>query len=43
MKAKKPMGWKELYLKEDWWAIYLGVGIVIVAIAFFYGGSPFLY
>jgi hypothetical protein len=24
--AKKPMGWKELYLKEDWWAIYLGLG-----------------
>ena len=39
---KKPMGWKELYLKEDWWAIYLGLGIVIVAIAFFYGGSPFI-
>ncbi len=39
---KKPMGWKELYLKEDWWAIYLGLGIVIAAIAFFYSGSPFL-
>ena len=23
------MGWKELYLKEDWWAIYLGLGIVV--------------
>ena len=21
------MGWKEMYLKEDWWAIWLGVGI----------------
>ena len=40
--AKKPMGWKELYLKEDWWAIYLGLGIVIAAIAFFYTGNPFL-
>ncbi|MEW6214735.1 MAG: putative sulfate exporter family transporter [Nitrospirota bacterium] len=40
--AKKPMGWKELYLKEDWWAIYLGLGIIIAAIAFFYGASPFL-
>ncbi|MEW6418349.1 MAG: putative sulfate exporter family transporter [Nitrospirota bacterium] len=40
--AKKPMGWKELYLKEDWWAIYLGLGIVIVAIAFFYTGNPLL-
>ncbi len=40
--AKKPMGWKELYLKEDWWAIYLGLGIVIAAISFFYSGNPFL-
>src|SRR4030042_49732 len=40
--AKKPMGWKELYLKEDWWAIYLGLGIVIAAIVFFYTGNPFL-
>jgi len=40
--VKKPMGWKELYLKEDWWAIYLGLGIVIAAIAFFYTGNPFL-
>ncbi len=40
--VKKPMGWKELYLKEDWWAIYLGLGIVIAAIVFFYTGNPFL-
>jgi uncharacterized membrane protein YadS len=33
------MGWKELYLKEDWWAIWLGVGIVIVAYLFFVNGS----
>jgi len=33
------MGWKELYLKEDWWAIYLGLGIVIVAYLFFVNGS----
>ncbi len=40
--AKKPMGWKELYLKEDWWAIYLGLGIILAAILFFYSGNPFL-
>ena len=34
-----PMGWKELYLKEDWWAIYLGLGIVLVAFLAFAGGS----
>lgn len=39
---KKPMGWRELYLKEDWWAIYLGLGIVFAAIAFFYAGNPLL-
>jgi len=33
------MGWKELYLKEDWWAIWLGVGIVLVAWLFFVNGS----
>jgi uncharacterized integral membrane protein (TIGR00698 family) len=33
------MGWKELYLKEDWWAIWLGVGLVVVAYLFFISGS----
>ncbi len=33
------MGWKEMYLKEDWWAIWLGLGIVIVAFLFFASGS----
>ncbi len=33
------MGWKELYLKEDWWAIWLGLGIVLVAWLFFVNGS----
>jgi len=40
--AKKTMGWKELYLKEDWWAIYLGIGIIIAAIAAFYSGSTII-
>ncbi len=33
------MGWKELYLKEDWWAIWLGLGIVAAGSLFFAGGS----
>jgi uncharacterized integral membrane protein (TIGR00698 family) len=33
------MGWKELYLKEDWWAIWLGLGIVVVAWLFFVNDS----
>jgi uncharacterized integral membrane protein (TIGR00698 family) len=33
------MGWNELYLKEDWWAIWLGLGIVFVAWLFFVNDS----
>ncbi|MEJ2672532.1 MAG: putative sulfate exporter family transporter [Deltaproteobacteria bacterium] len=33
------MGWKELYLKEDWWAIWLGLGIVLAAFGFFAASS----
>ena len=33
------MGWRELWLKEDWWAVWLGLGIVIAAYALFLGGS----
>lgn len=24
------MGWKELYLKEDWWVIWVSLSIIIV-------------
>jgi len=37
--ATRKMGWKELYVKEDWWAIWLGLGIVLVACIFFSNGS----
>jgi hypothetical protein len=33
-------GWIELWQKEDWWAIWLGLGIVIAAIiAYLAGGT----
>ncbi len=32
-------GWKELYLKEDWWAIYLGLGIVVIGFLALVSGS----
>jgi uncharacterized membrane protein YadS len=35
-------GWDEFYLKEDWWAIWIGIGLMVAAIAFFSGGSSFL-
>jgi len=37
-----PMGWKELYLKEDWWAIYLGLMIISAAMMFFFSGETFI-
>ena len=37
-KKAKPMGWTELYLKEDWWAIYLGLGITFLAVIAFMNG-----
>ncbi len=35
----KHIGWKELYLKEDWWAVWLGLGLMVLAILFFNVGS----
>jgi hypothetical protein len=32
-------GWSELWLKEDWWAIWLGLGIVLAGYAFYANGS----
>jgi uncharacterized integral membrane protein (TIGR00698 family) len=34
-----PPRWRELWLKEDWWAIWLGLGIVVVAYGFFANGA----
>ena len=32
--------WSSLWKKEDWWAVWLGLGIVAVAlVAFFAGGT----
>jgi uncharacterized integral membrane protein (TIGR00698 family) len=29
--AQLTSGWRELWLKEDWWAIWLGLGLVLVS------------
>lgn len=34
----QPSGWRELWLKEDWWAVWLGLGIVLLAYALFVRG-----
>ena len=36
---QSPLRWRELWLKEDWWAIWLGLGIVVVAYVFFANGA----
>ena len=38
-RVETPARWRELWLKEDWWAIWLGLGIVAVAYAFFANGA----
>jgi len=35
-------GWRALYLKEDWWAIWIGIGLMAVAMLLFNHGSTFL-
>jgi uncharacterized membrane protein YadS len=32
-------GWRELWLKEDWWAVWLGLGLVIVGDVLFANGA----
>src|SRR6516164_11501027 len=32
-------GWSELYLKEDWWAVWLGSALMIFAIVSFQAGN----
>src|SRR3974390_1438310 len=37
--APTQMGWKELYLKEDWWAVWVGLGLVVLGILLFQAGA----
>jgi hypothetical protein len=32
VKFPKKWKWSELWLKEDWWSIWLGFGIVLIAL-----------
>ncbi len=38
-KGQASSRWSALYKTEDWWAIWLGLGIVAAAIIFFFAGS----
>ncbi|MHB8353521.1 MAG: putative sulfate exporter family transporter, partial [Burkholderiales bacterium] len=32
-------GWRELFSKEDWWAIWIGLGLLAASVLLFNGGS----
>ncbi|HVV95291.1 MAG TPA: hypothetical protein VHD15_17905, partial [Hyphomicrobiales bacterium] len=36
---RETTGWNELWLKEDWWAIWIGLGLVIVGYLLFANGA----
>ncbi len=38
--ARSSGGWGDLWRKEDWWAIWIGLGLLIAALVFFSAGSP---
>ena len=37
--ANQSPGWKELWLKEDWWAVWIGLAFVLAAYFLFVSGS----
>jgi len=37
--AARSSPWGELFRREDWWAIWIGVGMIAVAVVLFLGGS----
>ena len=37
--TNKTSGWSEFWSKEDWWAVWLGLDIVILAYVFYLSGS----
>jgi uncharacterized integral membrane protein (TIGR00698 family) len=39
VKVRRTSGWGELWYKEDWWAIWLGLGIVVLGYVLFVEGS----
>src|ERR1035437_2210397 len=42
LQKARSMGWNDLYLKEDWWAIWGGIGLMLLAVILFNSGNHFL-
>jgi uncharacterized integral membrane protein (TIGR00698 family) len=37
--TSQPSRWQNLWSKEDWWAVWLGLGIIVLAYVFYLAGS----
>jgi len=37
--SSRPSAWRELFAKEDWWAVWIGLGLVVVAVILFVNGA----
>lgn len=37
--APAPSGWGELWRKEDWWAIWIGLAVVLTGVVLFWNGA----
>ncbi len=37
--TKPSLGWRELFSKEDWWAIWIGLGLLAASVLLFNNGS----
>jgi len=37
--SSRPPAWRELFAKEDWWAVWIGLGLVVVAVILFVNGA----
>jgi hypothetical protein len=39
VQPNKPTGWHQLYLTEDWWAVWIGVGLVAASLLLYAAGA----
>jgi uncharacterized membrane protein YadS len=39
VQPNKRTGWRQLYLTEDWWAVWIGVGLVVASLLLYAAGA----